>query len=202
MTLSLFKQKREQTDLLSNKKALFDALGKMNPAAVRLLAGKIEYDIRQATKNGGLSPEDAEELINDAVVITVANIKKGTFPFIDSSPVAYAKGVGRKLIANRIRKQRPKSDDLNKVQIASDFNPDKYMQDKERRNIVKTLLERLGENCRNLLQLKYFSHLRDQEAIDKGMVAYSTVGSLRAKRSQCLKELEGLARGAGITQVF
>ena len=202
MTLSLFKRHKEQTDLLSDKKAFFDALDKMDPKAVRLLGKKIESDIKQAARNGRLSPEDAEELVNDAVVTTVSNIRKGTFPFIDSSPVAYAKGVGQKLIANRIRKQRPQSEDLSIVQVASDFNPEKYIQDKERRNIVKTLLGRLGENCRNLLQLKYFSHLRDKEAIDKGMAAYTTVGSMRAKRSQCLKELEGLARGAGITQVF
>lgn len=202
MTLSLFKRQKRPADLLSDKKALFDALGKMDPTAVRLLASKIKYDISQAARNGRLSPEDAEELINDAVVVTVANIRKGTFPFKDSSPVAYAKGVGRKLIANRIRKQRPTSEGLEKIQVASDMDPDRYLQEKERRNIVKELLSRLGEGCRNLLQIKYFSHTKDQEAIDKGLVKYSTVGSMRAKRSQCLKELETLARGAGITQVF
>ena len=202
MTLSLFKPKKIKDNLLSNKKALFNALGKMDPHAVRLLGKKIEYDIKTAAKNARLSTEDAEELVNDAVVVTVANIRKGTFPFLDSSPVAYAKGVGRKLIANRIRKQRPQSEDLGKVQVASDFDPDKYMQDKERRSIVKELLARLGENCRNLLKIKYFTHIKDQEAIDKKVVAYSTVGSMRAKRSQCLKELEGLAREVGITQVF
>ena len=202
MTLSLFKSKKVKADMFSDKKALFDALGKLEPTAVRYLGKKIDYDTRQAAKQARLSLEDAEELVNDAVVITISNIRKGTFPFEDSSPVAYAKGVVRKLIANRLRTKKPTKERLEKVHLASDFNPDKYIQDKERRSIVARLLERLGENCHNLLKMKYFNHLKDQEIITQNLTPYSTVGSLKSKRSQCLKELEQLARQAGIKGVF
>lgn len=201
MTLSFRKSTKEKS-LLADKKAFYDALEKVSPAAVALLGEKIGYDIGQSAKRAKLSKEDTEELINDAVVITVGNIRKGTFPFVDSSPVAYAKGVGRKLIANRIRKQSPRSEELEHVHLESDFNPDKYLQDKERRSIVNTLLSRLGDTCQKLLKMRYFKQLRDKEIIELQLVPYSNVGSLRSKRSQCLKELERLAADAGIREMF
>jgi len=200
MTFSLFKTSNKK--LLSDKKAFFDALGRVDTSAVKLLRQKINYDVRQAARQTNLSPEDAEELLNDAVVITVTNIKKGKFLYTDFSPAAYAQGVVRKLIANRIRTYKPKYEELEKVSLASGFDPEKYLQDKERQSIIGALLERLGENCRQLIKMRYFRQLKDQEIIDQQLTTYSSLGSLKSKRSQCLKELGALARNAGIEKVF
>ncbi len=202
MTLSFIKTSADRLRWLSDKRAFYDSLGRVEPTAVKLLAEKIKYEVKRTTRAAGLSSEDAEELLNDAVVITISNIKKGKFPFSDYSPVAYAKGVLRKLIANRIRSKKPRQEELETVNLVSDFSPEKYMQDKERQSIVRKLLERLGEKCRQLITLKYFKHLRDAEVVEQSITPYSSVGSLKSKRSQCLKELEGLTREAGIKEVF
>lgn len=202
MTLSLLKQSTYRLRWLSDKRAFYDALGRVEPTAVKLLSEKIKYEVRKASKAAGLQSEDAEELLNDVVVITISNIKKGQFPFSDYSPVAYAKGVLRKLIANRIRSKKPRQEELDNLNLVSDFSPEKYMQDKERQSIVSKLLEKLGENCRNLIKMKYFKQLRDAEIIEQKMTAYSSINSLKSKRSQCLKQLEGLTRGVGIKEVF
>lgn len=202
MTLSFLKSSTDKLRWLSDKRAFYDALGRVEPTAVKLLSAKIEYEVNKAVKVAGLQSEDAEELVNDTVIITISNIKKGQFLFSDYAPATYAKGVVRKLIANRLRSKKPRSEELDNVHLTSSFNPEKYMEDKERQFIVSELLERLGSKCRQLIKMKYFKHLRDEEIIQQQLTTYSSVGSLKSKRSQCLKELEVLTRDAGIKEVF
>lgn len=188
--------------LLLDKKAFFEALGRAESQAIRLLSQKIIYELKDATAQAQLTSEDAEELLNDAIVVTISNIRNGKFVFSDISPVAYAKGVVRKLIANHLRTKKPRKKELEDSDALSDFDPFAYLEDKERQAVVGQLLKRLGENCHNLLVMKFFSHLKDEEIITQGLAPYTSVGSLKSKRSQCLKKLAELARQAGILEVF
>lgn len=202
MTWSLLKPLRPSKKFQKDKKAFFEALAKLDQEAVLYLGEKISYDVRQGAKEAMLSPEDTEELLNDAILITVSNIKKGKFKYMDFSPATYAKGVARKLIANQKRKKKLPTSQIEHAHLTSDFNPDKYMADKERQQIVETLLGRLGENCRKLLVMKFYEQRDDHEIINQQMVPYSTIGSLKSKRSQCLKKMGKLAMAAGIERVF
>lgn len=202
MTSSLFKRFKEGEQLLMDNKAFFEALGRAEPPAIRLLSQKVKYDLKEATSQVKITPEDAEELLNDAIVVTITNIRNGKFQFADVSPAAYAKGVLRKLIANHLRTGKPRKEELDDSISQSDFDPLAYLESKERQAIVGELLKRMGENCRNLLILKFFNHLKDEEIIAQGLAPYTSVGSLKSKRSQCLKKLAELAREAGIVEPF
>ncbi|MCB0522476.1 MAG: sigma-70 family RNA polymerase sigma factor [Lewinellaceae bacterium] len=180
----------------------FDALGRAEPAAIRLLSQKISYGVNRAASNAGLPPEDAEELVNDAIVITITNIKEGKFQFMEFSSATYAAGVARKLVANQIRTKKPPSKELDNLPVASDLDPESYLKDKERQSIVGQLLAKLGDTCQQLLKMKYFTHLRDQEIIDRQLAAFTSINSLKSKRSQCLKQLAGIAAEAGIHEMF
>ena len=80
------------------QKEVFEALKRMESNAIRQLASKISYGAKQAANDARLTPQDAEELVNDALVITIKNIQLGKFQFMNISPTAYALGVIRKLI--------------------------------------------------------------------------------------------------------
>jgi hypothetical protein len=82
---------------LADKQAFYDALGRVEPAAIRVLAEKITYNTGQAVLRAALSAEDAQELVNDAVLITITNIQNQTFLFSDFSPAVYANGVVQNL---------------------------------------------------------------------------------------------------------
>ncbi|MCB0644751.1 MAG: sigma-70 family RNA polymerase sigma factor [Phaeodactylibacter sp.] len=184
------------------KQAFFDQLRRADMAAIRQLAVKVLPEVRHAVKKAGLPKEDVEEILNDAILVTIKAIRTGRFQFRDYHPAAYAKGVVRKLVANRMRsKKRPLA--LSEgMDGHSDFTPEDYLADKERRSIVRALLARLGENCRKVLQLKYFEYLKDEEVVSGNLAPYSTVASLKSKRGQCLKKLADLAQEAGITEAF
>lgn len=188
---------------VDEKRALYDALGRADKASILFLVKKTSTDINRMARKAGLFPEDIEELINDVVVIIISGIRKGKFQFMDFHPAAYALGVARKLIANRIRKKRPGMEELDQnMTVFSDLNPEVYLRDKERQALVGALLNRIGEVCRTLLQLKYFEHLRDSEIIEKGLTSFNTVGSLKSKRSQCLKKLAELAKNEGFANMI
>ncbi len=188
--------------MLTDNRAFYEALGRAETPSIKLLAEKIGYNVRQTALQARLSPEDAEELLNDAVVITIANIRNGKFQFTEFSPVTYAKGVVRKLIANRLRSVKPESEAIGDLHLPSDLDADIYLQDRERQAIVGKLLNQMGESCRVLIHMKYFNQLKDEEIIHQGLTIYTSVGSLKSKRSQCLKKLAEIARQAGINEVF
>ncbi len=184
------------------KSALYDALGRADHTAIRTLADKIRPDVRKAVIRAGLAIEDAEELVNDILVITIANIRKKTFQHQDYHPAAYAMGVMRKLLANRIRAKKPRTEELDNIPHQSSLNPEAYFRDKERQKIVGDLLQRLGETCRKLLIFKYFNHYSDKEIVEKKLADFTSINSLKSKRSQCLRKLAEIARAAGIKEKF
>jgi DNA-directed RNA polymerase specialized sigma24 family protein len=194
-------QKAEKK-LLADKEAFYHALGRAEPVAIRALAGKIAYDVERAALNAGLTAEDAEELVNDAVVITISNIQKQAFLFSDFSPVAYANGVVKKLIANRLRTKKPARQELDGVVAISDLDAEKYLDHKELELVIGDLLGKLEENCRLLLRLKYFDNLRDKDIVEKGLAPYNSAATLKSKRSQCLNKLISLAKGSRILKDF
>jgi RNA polymerase sigma factor (sigma-70 family) len=191
-------QKKEEQRLLGDKQAFYDALGRGEPAAIRALAGKIRHDTTRLALFANLTAEDAEELVNDAVVITITNINNHTFLFSDFSPVAYAKGVIRKLIANQLRTKKPVRVQLEDNEVASDYDPVVYLSNKELEKIVGRILGKLEENCRQLLRLKYFENLRDKDIVEQNLTPYTSTTSLKSKRSQCMNKLMELAHEMGI----
>lgn len=188
--------------LLDDKQAFFEALGRADREAIQLLAGKITPAVRQATAQYRLPAEEVEEVVNDSVVITISNIRQGKFHFQDYSPTAYAKGVARRLLANRLRTKKPTAESLDDLPLVSDFDPETYLSDKERQSVVGQLLARLGEGCQEIIRLKFFDQLKDVEIIERQLAAFSSINSLKSKRSQCLKKLAALAAEAGISGDF
>jgi hypothetical protein len=47
-----------------------------------------------------------------------------------------------------------------------------------------------GAPCEQVIRLKYIDGYSDEEAIREGLTGYSTVESLRQKRSDCMKKLK------------
>lgn len=184
------------------KEAFFEGLRQADVSTIRALAIKVLPDIQRMIENVGLSVEDAEEILNDAILVTLSAIRKGTFQFMGFHPAAYTLGVAKKLVANRMRSPKAHIELLENMAPSTDSTPENYLENKERISIVKELLNRLSEECRKVLLLKYFEHKRDQEVVSKKLTAYSTIGSLKSKRGECLKKLADAARKAGIKEPF
>lgn len=174
----------------------FNALKMADSTAIVELAQKIRYSTKQAAYNARLSAQDTEELLNDALVITIRNIREGKFQFMGISPAAYATGIVKKLIANRLRKKKLAIATSFEMEKLADFSPEEYLEKKEKEQLVGKLLSKLGEICQKILRLKYFETYKDEEIIALKLTHFSSINSLKSKRSQCLKKLISIAGNA------
>ena len=54
------------------------------------------------------------------------------------------------------------------------------------------LLNQLDDSCRQIILLRYFDEISDEEAVRQKLTAHTTTDSLKSKRSKCLKALAKL----------
>lgn len=189
-------------DTFSDKKTFFEALRTLAPKAIRHLSEKLLPLIHSVGGVYLLSREDIEELNNDAILITLQKLQDGSFQFQDYDPVSYALGVTRMLVANRLRKKNLNTVPMDGVKQEMDgveVDPEQYYLHKESEKTIGQLLDLLGNNCKQIIRLKYYDNFKDQEVIDRQLSPYSTVDSLKNKRSQCLRKLSELVKHKGLT---
>lgn len=196
MTLRLVGNKHLGKD--KEERALITALKKAESIAIRLVATKITPDVRSAVRKCSLPEEEVEEVVHDALMVLISAIQEGKYEDQDYHPAAYAMGVARKLIANRARAKKVDNVELDKLQLVSDFDPERYVNEKEQRSLVEKLLQQLGDTCQQLIRFKYFDNLKDKEIVAQQLLEFSTTDSVKSKRSQCMKKLVEIAQAAGV----
>lgn len=180
-----------------DKQAFFAALKELDGAAIRLLSVRLSGLIKSLPNIYLLQKEDIEELKNDAILVALKKMEDGEFVFQDYDPVTYCMAVARKLLANLLRKRKLNTVPIENNDAIADFNPEKYLLQKETELEIGKLLKGLGENCEQVIRLKYYENLRDQDVVNQKTTIYNTVDSLKNKRSQCLKKLAALVKEKG-----
>lgn len=179
-------------------RTLIAALKSAESTAIRVVAAKITPDVRSAVRKFRLPEEDVEEVVHDALMVLISAIREGKYQDQGYHPAAYAIGVARKLLANRVRAKKTTSIPLDDLQLVSDFDPGQYLQEKERRALVEQLLQQLSDTCQQLIRFKYFENLKDKEIIARGLLDFTTSDSVKSKRNQCMKKLVRIAQAAGL----
>jgi RNA polymerase sigma factor (sigma-70 family) len=179
---------------IAEKSLFYQALLRQDAAAIRQLSQRIKPVLNQLTGAYHLSREDIEEWLNDAIVVTLQKIANGEYEFKNYDPATYAVAVARLLLANRLRKKKLPAEPLDGQEKLPGFDPEAWLLQKEQEQILANLLEQTGEDCTQLIRLRYYDNLHDEEVISQKLTRYTTVDSLKNKRSQCLKKLAALAR--------
>ena len=97
----------------------------------------------------------------------------------------------KKVLSNETRKRQVGQHDLLENQYdLSDTSVEEYHIRKDNIELLNRLLSGAGAPCEQVIRLKYIDGYSDEEAIQAGLTAYSTVESLRQKRSDCMKKLK------------
>ena len=180
-----------------NEKELYEALTRLEAKAIRYLSKRLKNALKNLKGIYLLSEQDIEELNNDAILVTLQKLTNGQLVFQGYSPVAYATAVARRLLANRLRKHQLDTVQLDGHDRFVDLDPEQFYLQKEVELALAQKLRKLGSNCEQLIRLKYFYDLKDKEVIAQKLTPYSTVNSIKNRRSQCLKKLLELLRQDG-----
>lgn len=178
----------EQNDVL------FAALQEKNDKAIQFVQRKTMKTVFSMARFVGLSEMDSEEILNDAVIILLQKIENGAYQFQGYDPCTYLIEIGKGLIANVKRKNKRTFEDIETQYDLADFSNERYFEIKENETTIKKLLAQIGDNCQKLISLKYLEEYKDEEILEQKMTQYSSINTLKVKRSECMKKLSELAK--------
>jgi len=138
------------------------------------------------TRNGG-SADDAEDILQESVVIVWERVRAGTFePHARVSTFLF--GVARNLWLRRLARRRregPMDFDLDLLPADGAGAGDEA--EEERSEAVRLAFKRLGEPCRTLLLLYYWERLTMSEI--SGQLGFANANVAKAKKYQCKEQL-------------
>jgi len=175
--------------------AFYDALKELESEAIVELRNRIWPSLKRRGSECGVSVPDLEEIAHDALVIALEKIANGTFQFEQTDPAAYAAVIAHNLFRNFLRKKHRHTDSLDDWDTRADDDVEKFLDSKDLRHQIDAFLNKMPENCQNLIRLRYFDELEDKEILARKLTTYTTLDSLRNKRCGCLKKLALLMDG-------
>ena len=144
------------------------------------------------TRNSGTA-DDAEDMLQESLVVLWERVRSGRFEY-SAKLSTYVFGVVKNTWLRRLAQKRR--------EVPSELDPDERSNgapsalddliEREEAGLVRSALERIGEQCRRLLKLFYWEELSMEEiALEMGFANADTV---KAKKYQCKKALETVLR--------
>jgi RNA polymerase sigma factor (sigma-70 family) len=143
--------------------------------------------------------EDAIEVFQKAFTIFYFNVKDEKLAELTSSVKTYLYAIGKNLFREKFRDKHSKHVDIDDVAYSAAINEkvdsnilDEY-QNEHQRELVKKLLNEIGEPCKTLLTL-IFIHNYSNDAVVEEM-NYSDERVVRKRKSLCLKRMREIVAG-------
>jgi RNA polymerase sigma factor (sigma-70 family) len=139
------------------------------------------------------SEEDAIEIYQKAFTIFYFNVQKGKLTKLTSSVKTYLFSIGKNLFREKFRDKHNKLvnlDDVSNtsfVQQAVDNSILDNYQNHHQKEIVKALLDEIGDPCKTLLQLIFIQNYSVDAVVEA--MNYSDERVVRKRKSLCLKKM-------------
>ncbi len=137
--------------------------------------------------------EDAIEIFQKAFTILYFNVRQGKLTTLTSSLKTYIFSIGKNLYREKFRDKHTghiSIDDPNTFTVLSEQVDNSILdahQNAHQREVVRSLLEQIGDPCRKLLNLIFIQGVPPKEVVD--LMGYSDDRVVRKRKSLCLKQL-------------
>jgi RNA polymerase sigma factor (sigma-70 family) len=139
-------------------------------------------------KNQGRN-EDAEDLLQDALIVLWQKVQQGNF-VLSSKLSTYIMAVCKNLWLKRLGKQQ-RLEGEDKILPHLHVTADNFSEISDFKHLQKAMDE-IGETCKKLLMMFYFDG-NDMEQIARKM-QFANADTAKAKKYQCFKKLETLIK--------
>ncbi|MEL7160349.1 MAG: sigma-70 family RNA polymerase sigma factor [Bacteroidota bacterium] len=174
--------------------ALFAGLQAGEERAVLALQTRAEPMVRKLVRERGMDNQLTEDILNRGTLIFLRKIAAGEYEFRGHAPTTYLVEIAKRLLFAAQRKRDRRTEALEAHPDLADPDPLTDERRTEAAEMVGTLLDRLGNPCARVIRLHHLDGYRDEEVVRRKMTPYSTVNSLKMKRSGCMKKLIKLAQ--------
>lgn len=137
--------------------------------------------------------EDAIEVYQKAYTILYMNVRNGKLVKLTSSIKTYLFSIGKNLFREKFRDKHSKLVNLDDVSNTSavlnqvDNNILDEYQKNHQKELVRQLLDEVGDPCRRLLQLMFIQGYSADAVVEE--MGYSDERVVRKRKSLCLKKL-------------
>ena len=142
--------------------------------------------------NNSGSRQDAEDVFQETVVNFIDLVQKDKFRG-ESSVKTFLYSINRHIWLNELkRRNRALAREMKyeKEQETSAADINHAIIDREGREQMMNVLDRLGENCKKILLMFYYENLSVKEMLER--LAYENEQVVRNKKYKCMKSLEQL----------
>ncbi|OHX66691.1 RNA polymerase sigma factor [Flammeovirga pacifica] len=162
---------------------------------------KYFISVKKIVNQFGGSSEDAEDIFQDALAKVIWSIDEDKFlgkSHISTYLITISKNMWLKTIQKKNKYQSTSLEEQHINQLKGDDDlldeiPLGNEDDLYTKKLFEELLEKIGEDCKNILKKYYFDKLSYTQILDEKKNKYSSEQALRNKKSRCLKYLkEGL----------
>jgi DNA-directed RNA polymerase specialized sigma24 family protein len=138
--------------------------------------------------------EQADDILNRSTLIFLQKIEDGSYQFQGHAPSTYLIEVARRVALSATRAQKKATAPLDGHNYLPDPETEAGKNRQEATELVRQLLERLGDPCAQVIRLHHIEGYSDEEVVQQKLTRYTTIDSLKMKRSDCMKKLIQLAR--------
>jgi RNA polymerase sigma-70 factor (ECF subfamily) len=127
------------------------------------------------------------DVYQESMIALYENVMKGKVKDFSSSIKTYLFGIGKFKLYEQLRAQK-------KVVLVDDFQGQQAMIDPEtteltaQQKALKQHFQKLGERCRNILELFYLQGFKIKEIMTAAN--YENENTVKAQKSRCLKQLK------------
>lgn len=173
---------------------LIEGLRNEENFAVQYILEKAEYPFRKAIQSLSLTNDKIMEILYDGLLIFIRKIQEGVYDHSQSLPSTYYIGICKNLALNETRAKKqiialPIDDSINYIKD----DTHSYTDQLEFNKLLSKMLLELGSPCHEIIKYKYIEGYSDAEQIKLGLMAYSSIASLKVSRGNCLKKLSALS---------
>jgi RNA polymerase sigma factor (sigma-70 family) len=166
---------------------VLDLIRQGNEEALKYLYRQNYSMVRKYVIDNSGSLQDVDDMLQDGVIAVWKNVSKSDF-VLKSKLTTYFMAIVKNLWLKKIRKNKKVDTvDDETLQFASasvEQNTSRQMD----LNVVRNLLNEIGDTCKELLGLFYFEQM-DNISIAERM-DFSNPDVVKAKKYQCLKKLK------------
>lgn len=174
--------------------SLFEALKNGSEIAFKKVYEDNRALFLNFAKKYTLGDEEVLDVYQDAYVALYENIHNGKFSELKSAIGTYLISIGKYKIMERLRKNSKQTNNeflLNKVEeVDNEIEEFDIIQDElsPEQKLLKQYFEKLGEKCKQILNLFYYKQYNIKEIMVEGN--YNSENVVKSQKSRCLKTLK------------
>lgn len=151
--------------------------------------------VKKHLKKYGCSGPQAEDIFQEALLIYVRKKEEASF-VLTTEPINYIQHVCKYMWYNQHRKEG--KNPLVPLEEVIDFESDEHLQKELRIVKVEHAIEKIGEKCRQLLQLFYGAGMNMSEIA--GKLGFRNDKVAKAQKYRCLNDLKDAVRAENSVQ--